>query len=367
MKAAKVMLGMAVALAGALPAAAQESGSAAQKVTVAKVQMITPNNSSRYVGRVEATKTVDIVARVEGYLTERKFTEGGFVKQGDLLYVIEKDLYQASVDQSKATLEGAQATLKNSEIELERQRQLLAKGDVSQATYDSAKATMDVDQANVDEAQANLETADINLSYTDINSPIDGRISKTNVNVGNLVDSNTGTLATVTSVDPIYVSFYMGEKDLIKDREAGLIGNDTSTLQVSLTLTDGTKYPSDGKITYVGTSVEEGSDSIELRATFDNPKNILIPGQFVNVTVDSKNQTAVAAIPQPAIQLDSKGHYVYVVGADNKVERRDVVLGRQSGTLWEVTSGLKDGEQVVVSGLQRIGPDMTVDPVEAKS
>ena len=206
--------------------------------------------------------------------------------------------------------------------------------------------------------QANLETADINLSYTDINSPIDGRISKTNVNVGNLVDSNTGTLATVTSVDPIYVSFYMGEKDLIKDREAGLIGNDSSTLQVSLTLTDGTKYPSEGKISYVGTSVEEGSDSVELRATFDNPKNVLIPGQFVNVSVKSENQTAVAAIPQPAIQLDSKGHYVYVVGADNKVERRDVVLGRQSGTLWEVTSGLKDGEQVVVQGLQRIGPDI---------
>lgn len=366
MKAAKVLLGLTVGLVGGVATNAQESGSSPQKVTVAKVQMITPENSSRYVGRVEATNTVDIVARVEGYLTERKFTEGGFVKKGDLLYVIEKDLYQASVDQSKATLEGSQATLKNAQIELERQRQLLAKGDVSQATYDSAKATADLDQSNVDEAQANLDTATINLGYTSIYSPIDGRISKTNLNVGNLVDSNTGTLATVTSVNPIYVSFYMGEKDLIKDREAGLIGDDGAKLQVDLTLADGTKYPSGGKVTYVGTSVEEGSDSVELRATFDNPKNLLIPGQFVTVSVKDDTQTPVPAIPQSAIQLDAKSHFVFVVGANNKLERRDVVLGRQSGTLWEVKSGLKEGEQVVVQGLQRVRPDMTVDPVEAK-
>ncbi|WP_299472208.1 efflux RND transporter periplasmic adaptor subunit [uncultured Roseibium sp.] len=367
MKAATVFLGLIAALASAVAAYAQDSGSTAQKVGIAKVQMIAPDNSARYVGRVEATKSVEIVARVEGYLTERKFTEGGFVKKGDLLYVVEKDLYQASVDQSKATLEGAKATLSNSQIELERQRQLLAKGDISQATYDGAKATTDVDQANVDEAQANLETAGINLGYTDIFSPIDGRISKTNVNVGNLVDSNTGTLTTITSVDPIYVSFYMGERDLIEDREAGLIGNENVTLQVGLTLADGSTYPTEGKITYVGTSVEEGSDTVELRATFDNPKNLLIPGQFVNVLVKDENQQTVAAIPQPAIQLDTKGHFVFVVDANNKVERRDVVLGRQTGTLWEVKSGLKQGERVVVQGLQRVSPGSTVDPVEAKS
>jgi len=366
MQAAKVLSVLTIILFSAVPSHAQESGSSLQKVTVAKVRMITPDNSARYVGRVEATSSVDIVARVEGYLTERKFTEGGTVKKGDLLYVIEKDLYQASVDQAKATLEGAKATLTNSQIELERQRQLLERGDVSQATFDSAKATKGVDQSNVDEAQANLDTADINLGYTEIYSPIDGRISKTNVNVGNLVDSNTGTLATVTSVDPIYVSFYMGERDLIKNREAGLIGDDGSTLLVALTLADGTAYATEGKITYVGTSIDEGSDSVELRATFNNPKNLLIPGQFVNVTAKDESQVTVAAIPQSAIQLDAKGHFVFVVGANDKVERRDIVLGRQSGTLWEVKSGLKDGESVVVQGLQKIAPDMTVDPVEAK-
>jgi membrane fusion protein (multidrug efflux system) len=365
MLAARILFGFAVVAATPLSAIAQDASSSPQKVTVAPVQTIEAANKARYVGRVEATKTVAIVSRVEGYLTERKFTEGGFVKKGDLLYVVEKDLYQASVDQAKATQEGAKAALTNSQIELERQRQLLAKGDVSQAVYDSAKATTSGDQANVDEAQANLDTATINLGYTDIYSPIDGRISKTNVNVGNLVDSNTGTMATVTSVNPIYVSFYMGEKDLIEDREAGLVRNDTSTLLVDLGLADGSKYSSSGKITYVGTSIDEGSDTVEMRATFDNPKNLLLPGQFVNVSVQDANSPKIPAIPQSAIQLDAKGHYVYIVGADNKAKRQDIKLGKQAGPLWEVKSGLKQGEKVIVQGLQKIQPGMAVDPIEA--
>ncbi|MBO6892458.1 MAG: efflux RND transporter periplasmic adaptor subunit [Roseibium sp.] len=365
MLAPRFLFPLAVVVATTFPANAQDTASKAQQVTVAPVQVIQSANKARYVGRIEATSTVDIVARVEGYLAERKFTEGSFVKKGDLLYVIEKELYEASVNQAKASLDGANAALTNSQIELERQRQLLAKGDISQAAYDSAKATTGGDQANVDAAKANLDTATINLGYTDIYSPIDGRISKTNVNVGNLVDTNTGTLATVTSVDPIYVSFYMGEKDLIEDREAGLVRNDTASLAIELVLADGSKYPSTGKISYVGTSIDEGSDTVEMRATFDNPKNLLLPGQFVNVNVQDANPGEVTAIPQSAIQLDAKGHYVYVVGSDNKAQRTDITLGKQSGALWEVKSGLKKGEKVIVQGLQKVQPGMTVTPVEA--
>ena len=365
MLASRFLSFLAIAAALPLSANAQNSTSSPQQVTVAPVQVIQADNKARYVGRVEASRTVDIVARVEGYLAERKFTEGSFVKKGDLLYVIEKDLYQASVNQAQASLDGANAALTNSQIELERQRQLLAKGDISQAAYDSAKATTGGDQANVDAEKANLDTATINLGYTDIYSPVDGRISKTNVNVGNLVDSSTGTLATVTSVNPIYVSFYMGEKDLIEDREAGLVRNDTSSLAINLVLADGSKYPSTGKISYVGTSIDEGSDTVEMRATFDNPNNLLLPGQFVNVAVQDSDPSDVAAIPQSAIQLDAKGHYVYVVGSDNKAQRTDVKLGKQAGALWEVESGLKKGENVIVQGLQKVQPGMTVAPVQA--
>ncbi len=345
---------------------AQDSSSNKPNVTVAQVTSQDAGSRGRYVGRVQAISTVNLQARVEGYLEKREFEEGGFVKKGDLLYVIEKSLYEADVAQSKATLEGAQATLKNSQLNLERQKVLLKQGDVPQATVDSATAQVGSDQASVDQAKASLDTANINLGYTNIYSPIDGRISKTNVDVGNLVDSNSGTLATVTSVDPIYVSFYVGEKDLIEDRERGLVGQNDASLKVQLTLSDGTQYASEGKITYVDTSVQEGSDTIELRATFANPKSILIPNQFVNVILVDAEPKKVLVVPQAAIQLDSKGHFVYVVDASDKIERRDVKLGRQASGVWEVASGLKEGEKVVVQGLQRVSPGVTVNATERK-
>ena len=217
---------------------------------------------------------------------------------------------------------------------------------------------------SVDQAKASLDTANINLGYTEIYAPIDGRISKSNIDVGNLVSSNSGTLATITSVDPIYVSFYMGEKDLIADREKGLIGTDSAALKISLTLASGDPYESTGSVTYVGTAVEEASDTVEVRATFDNPKNVLIPGQFVNVTVAEAQPQQVLVVPQSAVQLDSSGHFVYQVDASDKIERRDVKLGRQVSGLWEVTSGLEEGDKVVTQGLQRISPGVTVNATE---
>ncbi|WP_419909088.1 efflux RND transporter periplasmic adaptor subunit [Hoeflea sp.] len=346
--------------------AAQDTTDDRPNVTVATVVSQQSGDRGSYVGRVQAVSTVDLQARIEGVLEQRNFTEGGFVKKGDLLYVIEKGLYEASVASAQATLEGAQATLKNSTVELERQKFLLDKGDVAQSVYDSAAATVGVDQSNVDQAKASLDTANINLGYTEIYAPIDGRISKSNIDVGNLVSSNSGTLATITSVDPIHVSFYMGEKDLIADREQGLIGNDTADLKISLTLASGDAYGSTGTVSYVGTAVEQASDTIEVRATFDNPDNILIPGQFVNVTVAEAQPQDVLVIPQSAVQLDSTGHFVYLVDSSGKVERRDVKLGRQTGGLWEVTSGLEKGDQVVTQGLQRISPGVTVNATELK-
>ncbi|MEM9104659.1 MAG: efflux RND transporter periplasmic adaptor subunit [Pseudomonadota bacterium] len=345
---------------------AQENESSQPTVTVATVSSQTVGEKGRYVGRVDAVTTVNLVARVEGFLEKQNFHDGDFVKKGELLYVIEKVLYEADVANAQAQLEGARATLKNSQLDLERQKILLVEEDVPQSTVDQAEATVGANEASVGEAQANLDTASINLGYTDIYSPIDGRIGVSNIDVGNLVDSNSGTLATINSVDPIEVKFFMGEKDLIEDREAGLIGNDDAQLNVKVTLADGSSYPTAGKITYVGTTVEESSDTVEMKATFSNPDNVLIPGQFVNVLVEDANPQETPVVPQSAIQLDSNGHFVYLVDADNKVERRDVTLGRQSGTIWQVSSGLNDGERVITQGLQRVHPGVTVNPVEAK-
>ena len=346
--------------------ATQDSSDDKPNVTVATVVSQQTGDRGSYVGRVQAVSTVDLQARIEGILEKRNFTEGGLVKKGDLLYVIEKGLYEASVASAKATLEGAQATLKNSTVELERQKFLLDKGDVAQSAYDSAAATVGVDKSNVDQAKASLDTANINLGYTEIHAPIDGRISKSNIDVGNLVSSNSGTLATITSVDPIHVSFYMGERDLIADREQGLIGADSAALKIGLTMASGDAYPSTGSVSYVGTAVEQGSDTIEIRATFDNPDSVLIPGQFVNVTVAEAKPQQVFVVPQTAVQLDSKGHFVYLVDSSGKIERKDIKLGRQAGALWEVSSGLKEGDKVVVQGLQRVSPGTAVNATELK-
>lgn len=356
---------LVVALAAG-SASAQESDGNSPNVTVAPVHSQTTGNRGRYVGRVQAVSTVELQARVEGFLEQRNFKEGGLVKKGDLLYVIEKGLYEADVAKSEAQLEGAQATLKNSQLNLERQKILVSKGDVAQSVLDSAQATVGSNQASVGEAQASLDTAKINLGYTEIYAPIDGRISKSLIDVGNLVDANSGTLATITSVDPIEVSFYMGEKELIEDREEGLIGDDKAALAIKLIMADGNPYDKTGSITYVGTEVEQSSDTIELKATFTNPDNILIPGQFVNVVVEDADPQQSLVVPQSAVQLDSKGHFVYLVDKDNKIERRDIKLGRQSGTVWEVSSGLDEGDRVVTQGLQKVHPGITVNPVEAK-
>ena len=343
---------------------AQQSDSSAPNVTVATIGTQVVSDRGRYVGRVQAVSTVNIVARVEGVLTTKNFEEGGFVAQGDLLYEIEKGLYQADVDKAKAQLEGAQASLKDSSVNLERQKILLSKGDVAQSVVDSATAQVGADEANAGEAAASLDTANINLGYTDIYSPIDGRIGVSNVDVGNLVNSNSGTLTTVTSVDPINVSFYVGEKDLIEDRKAGLIENNSAKLTVSLTLSDGSAYAETGTINYVGTTVEQSSDTVELRASFANPDNILLPNQFVNVRLADSDPQPVIVVPQPAVQLDSKGHFVYTVDSSDTVERKDIVLGAQTSGFWTVTSGLAEGDKVVVQGLQRVSPGTKVNPTE---
>lgn len=353
-------------LSAAGGSAAQDTQSNPPNVTVATIGSQTAGNRGRYVGRVQAVSTVNLVARVEGVLEKRAFQEGGFVKKGDLLYVIEKGLYEADVANAKAQLEGAEATLKNASVNLERQKILLSKGDVAQSVVDGATAQVGADQASVDEAKASLDTANINLGYTEIYSPIDGRISQSYVDVGNLVDTSSGTLATVTSIDPIYVSFYVGERELIKDRELGLIGENSARLKARLTLADGSAYPQTGTIDYVDTTVQESSDTVEVRATFENPKNLLIPNQFVNVNLVDADPQDVVVVPQSAVQLDRQGHFVYLLDSENKIERRDIELGNQAGGVWEVSSGLKDGEKVVVQGLQRVSPGMTVNPTDQK-
>lgn len=350
------------------PATAEaQSDTTPPSVVVQKALTQKPGLTDSYVGRVEAVSTVDITARIDGTLDARKFVEGGLVKAGDVLFEIERDYYQALVDQSTATVSGAQATAQGAKVDYDRQVALLQRDDVPQSTVDSAEATLGADQAAVSEAKAELEQAKINLGYTTITSPIDGRISKSSVDVGNLVSSDSGVLATITSVDPIYVSLYVSERDLIQKRQQGLVGQNTSKLNVRLELTNGATYAKPGTVTYISNEIEAATDTIEVRATFENSDALLIPGQVVKVTFEDPDAKDLVVVPQTAIQLDQKGHFVYVVNSDNVAKRQDVTLGAQTGRDWVVSSGLKAGDPVIVQGLQKVREDEKVTPTETQS
>ena len=361
------LAGLSIALT---PFAAQaQTASPAQPpaVVVSAVTEQSPAALNKYVGRVVAVSTVELQARVTGFLEKRNFTEGATVKKGDVLYEIEKDTYKANVDRSSATVQGAQATVTDDQKTFERMKFLRDKQDQPQSAVDQAEADLQNSQATLGEAKAQLELDQINLGYTTITSPIDGRISTTNIDVGNLVTPNSGTLATILSVDPIYVSFYMSEIDLVDARQRGLIGEDQAKLEVEITLSDGDVYPKKGTINYVGVAIEQSTDTTEIRATFANPDGILIPGQFVTARTIDPSAKPELAVPQLAVQLDKKGHFVFLVGEDNKVERQDIEVGQQKAGMWVVTSGLEKGQKVIVQGLQKVQPGIIVKPVEQQS
>ena len=333
-------------------------------VTEAGRQDITP--SFQYVGRVEAFESVDLMARVDGFLEQRNFREGGDVQKGDLLFVIEQAPYEIEVEQRKADLAGARATLQNAEEDFKRKEALVERGTVARSSLDEARATLGTSRASVQQAQAALRRAELDLTYTAVTSPIDGKISRAAFSVGSLVGPGTGALATVTSIDPVYVTIAVTEKDLIQARRRG-IDLDNPGVAPSLRLADGSNYEHGGEFDYLAPSVDQTTDTVVARAVFPNPERLLLPGQFVTVLVRQTQAVSAVVIPQASVQEDHDGYFVLVVDQANKVTIRRVVLGEQQGTDWIVEDGLTDGERVVVQGLQKIRPDMVVNPVSDQS
>ena len=338
----------------------------APRVAVAKVERRDVTPSFSYVGRVEAVKSVELIARVEGFLKLRNFQEGGDVRKGELLFLIERAPYQIAVEQHRADLAGARATLENAEQDFARKETLVKRKTLAQASLDEARAALGTARAQVQQAEAALKRAQLDLSYTQILSPIDGRISRATFSDGSLVGPNSGALATVTSVDPVYVTIAVTDKDLLKVRRQGTDIGDP-TVSPSVLFSDGSTYEHSGEFDYLAPSVNRSTDTVLARAVFPNPKRVLLPGQFVTVIVKQKQPTSALVIPQIAVQEDQKGYFVLVVDRDNRVAVRRVTLGNKVGTDWVVSDGLTDGERVVVQGLQKIRPNMVVNPVAEQS
>jgi membrane fusion protein, multidrug efflux system len=330
-------------------------------VAAAALKSVTP--AGTFVGRVQAVNTVNLVARVGGFLQKRNFTEGQHVKTGDLLFVIEQDTYQAAADQAQAQVASAQATERNAVLVLQRSQQLAKTNTVPQATVDQNLANEGSAAAAVRSAQAALEQANINLAFTEIKAPIDGRIGMANVSVGNFVNQTTGTLATIVSQDPIYVLFPATTQQVLdyRQRTAKTPGA-TSNVVVHAILPNGQEYPHAGSVDFLDIQANQGTDTLTVRAEFPNPDSWLVSGQIVNVTVEAGAPRQTLVIPQAALQVDQSGSYVLVVAADDKVEQRRVKLGPVQGVDITVSDGLRPGEQVIVEGIQKVRPGEAVAP-----
>jgi len=332
-------------------------------VTVTPVGEVAVANSSQYIGRTEAVSVVDLRARVTGFLMQRNFEEGRDVRKGDLLYVIEQEPYQAAVDVAEAAIGQTEATLANAEKYLQRVNRVTGSGGTSEAALDSAERTVLESRALLKERRAQLTQARLNLGYTEIRAPISGRIGRTSVHVGNLVGPDSGVLATIVQLNPIWVSFPVSDRDYLELQKKSGGSPSLSALVPTIRLVDDSVYPHPGKIDFQDNRVDKATGTIMLRATFPNPTLLLRPGQFVTVTQSERAVAQRLVVPQSSVQRDQVGPYVFTVDPNRKVaEIRRIVLGDEHGTDWIVRDGLTSGEWVITDGIQKVTAGAEVVP-----
>lgn len=316
-------------------------------------------DKSESAGRLEAKYSVDVVARVNGWLQKRYFEEGAMVKKGQTLFLIEPNEYAIAVQNAQAAVRQSQAALTNSEKELKRAQELV-KGDyVSKSFYDAAVATRDQNRAMVDVNRSNLAKASLNLSYTRVVSPIDGKIGKIMITEGNLVNPQAGSLAQIVSINPVYAYFNLKSEDFIQFKKSDRKQN-LSNMKVELELADGSKYPITGKIEFINNVVDPSAGTIALRATFPNSQNLLVPGDYIKVVASSTVPRKVTLAPQAAVTDSTKGYYVWVIDKENKAQQKFIKISDQVEQCWIVEEGLKPNEVIITKGLQKLKPGVVV-------
>lgn len=351
-----------VTLAGAGPAGAQQAGPP-PAVLVQAVEARPLAQQAELIGRAAAVDKVELRARVKGFLGPRKFTDGDPVKEGQVLFTIEREPYQAAVDQKKAARDAAKAALANADGQLRRAAELLRTNTGTQVTYDQRLSEQLQAKAAVEQGEAELRDAEIQLSYTEIRSPITGRIGRGTVSPGNVVGPDSGVLATVVSEHPMRVLFPVTQRELMEARRDGQ--TDGSGVAVQVRLADGSLYKEKGKLDFIDVTVDPKTDGQIVRAVFDNADRVLTDGQTLRVVLEEKNPAKVLAVQQAAVALDQTGPYVFVVNDKNVAEQRRVKIGTARDGLVAIDDGLKAGEKVIVQGQQRVRQGMTVAPSAA--
>jgi membrane fusion protein (multidrug efflux system) len=367
----RVFLAGALGLFGVVPFAAAQTAPV-QKVGYITAAKMPVYDESSYVGRIAAPQIVQLQARVTGFLEQQDFTDGDTVKQGQLLYVIEQPPYQAAVAEAQAAVDSAQAKARNSALAFGRAQALLRSPAGQQSVVDAAAASAASDAAAIASAQAQLQTAQIDLGYTEIRAPIDGQIGATAVTTGNVVGPTSGTLATIVSQDPMYVSFALPVVDALKFRNAAGTSGGLKNLDLLVQLPDGSMYGQVGQINFINNQVTADTDTLTWRGTIANPKppgaaRQLTDGEFITVILRARTPRQQIVIPRDAVITDQLGDYVLEVDKDNKVVRVGVTMGDETNDSVQINTGVHAGDRIITQGIQRIHPGVIVAPQPAQN
>src|ERR1700737_1797057 len=318
-------------------------------------------------GNTAPIKSVDLVARVQGFLQSINYQDGTFVKEGPTLFTIEPETYKLKLEQAQAAEAGAQASLKQAEADFKRQSDLVQRQAVSQATLDTSTSARDNAQANLQQAEVNTRIAAVNYGYTKVTAPFDGIASAHLVSVGELVGASSPTqLATIVALDPIYVNFNVNEQDVLRiraeARRRGMTASDLTSLPIEVGLQTESGYPHKGKLNYASPTINQSTGTLAVRGILPNADRVLLPGYYVRVRVPVDQEQAALLVPDVALGSDQAGRYVLVVNGENVVEQRKVQTGPAEGDLRVIESGLKPDDRVVIPGLSRAIPGQKVDP-----
>lgn len=358
-----VSVGMALLLLLGVAGCGQKTAPMGGAVDVKSMQVIKRDTPIKYeyTGFVEAKNAVEVKSKVTGTIVQKLVNGGDEVQAGQLLYVIDPRTYQNSVLNAQANLANAQATLSNAEKDAYRYQTLYEQGAVSKQTADQYNTALAQAQANVNAQQAILASSQVDVSDTQIVAPFSGKIDTNPLAEGAFVTASSTVLTTISSSNPMWVRFSVSESDYL-DMMKGNLNNAGNLTDVTMTLSDGTVYPEKGVVSQVDRGVSDTTGTLTLKAEFNNPNNLLLPGMFANISLVGSTVPNAILIPQRAVTDVMYKHFVYVINSDNTVSMKEVQLGARVGKLWLVKSGLDGTENIVVEGIQKLQQGAKVNP-----